>query len=489
MADVVLVYPKTGFDIQRISVDLPLSLLAAASLVSQQYSVKIIDQRLDADWAHQLEEELKSQPLCIGVTAMTGPQILFALEIAKFVKERSSVPLVWGGVHATLQCEQTLRSPLIDIVIPGEGEVSFLNLVRALEAGRDLWNVKGIAFKKNGLIIRPDPEPPIDLNNLPPLPYHLVDVERYVGNQGRFTDNRTRSLIFFSSRGCPYHCAYCCNQGLYHGTWRSMSAERTFQKASELVTKYHLDAVTFHDDDLFIDRRRIEKLADLIGGRFGWWGQSRMDKIEKTNLAKLERGGLRALQPGIESGSTRILRLIQKNETVDIMLKANRMLAHTTIKPLYNFMMGFPTETYEDLLQSVDLASRLLDENPNAEITGFYVYLPYPGTDLFDLSVRHGFKPPNSLEGWAVYNRQRLTELRLPLSREIYESIMVMSKFIDGTRMARRLRDHSDAGAGSLFLLRQLAKLYGYRWRRHEFDKRLEMMVTSWVKNHLFHWN
>ncbi|MFH1009228.1 MAG: radical SAM protein [Candidatus Latescibacterota bacterium] len=488
VSDVILVFPATGFDRPKVSIDLPLSLLAAANLVSREFSIRIIDQRLEPYWQDLLKQELKYNPLCVGVTAMTGPQIFYALEVAKIVKENSDVPLVWGGVHGTLQPDQTLQHPNVDIVVIGEGEYSFLELVRVLASKHQFSSVRGIAFKHKGRIVRTETPPTVDLERLPMLPYHLVDVERYIGSQGRFPDKKIRSLIFFSSRGCPFRCAYCCNPALYHSTWRSLSAERTFQQASELAIKFKLDAVTFHDEDLFISKHRIEKLADLIGGRFLWWGQSRMDRIAKMDLTKLERGGLRALQPGIESGSDRVLRMIHKGETVATVLKANRALARTGIVPLYNFMMGFPTETYDELMESVDLAAKLLDENPRAELTGFYVFIPYPGTELFKVAVKEGFRPPESLEGWSTFNRQRLFTPWMTSRPELYHAIMMMSKFVDRTRMIRRLRDHSDADLLGLFLLRQLARLYRYRWGRHEFEKSLENKLTSWVSNRLFHW-
>lgn len=487
MTDIVLVYPKTGLDLPKVSVDLPLSLLSASCLVAQDYSVRIIDQRLDPHWQQALRKELETRPICVGVTAMTGPQIHFALEAARITKaENPATKLVWGGVHATLLPEQTVMDPLVDVVVLGEGELVFLDLVRTLEKNGGLEKVKGIVFKRDGQVIGTELPDIVDLNRLPELPYHLVDVERYIGSQGRFAAKTTRSLIFISSRGCPWQCTYCCNPRLSRRRWRGMTAENTFERVARLVETFDLDAVAFHDEEFLIDRERAEKIATLIGGRFMWWIQARMDGLKVADLARMEKGGLRGVQPGIESGSERILRLIKKGETVADMVEANRRLAQTCIEPLYNFMMGFPTETYEELMESVDLAVRLLDENPRAQISGFYVLVPYPGTEIFNIAVEHGFTVPDSLEKWAVYHRQHLATPWIQDRLDLYETIMVTAKLIDGSRLERRLRQALGGVPLPLFPLRQLAKLYRGRWRKHSFHRGPDIRLINWARKRLF---
>ncbi len=490
MADVVLVYPKTGFDIPKVSVDLPLSLLAVSNLVSRDYNVKIIDQRVDPHWEESLKQELKSQPLCVGVTAMTSPQIHFALEAAKIVKEENgdSTRLVWGGVHATLLPEQTVQHPLVDIVVVGEGELSFRNLLRALEKKQNLANVRGITFKHGDKVIKTEAEDFVDIENLPELPYHLVGVEKYIGSQGRFLGETTRSLIFISSRGCPWQCTYCCNPRLSRRRWRSMSAKKTYEQLADLVGRFDLDAVTFHDEEFLINGARAEKIAALIDGKFRWWIQGRMDGLRRVNLSKMEKGGLCAVQPGIESGSERILKLIKKGETVADMIEANRRLAQTSIEPLYNLMMGFPTETYDELMQSVDLAIQLLDDNPKAQISGFYVLVPYPGTEIFDFAMEHGFNPPDSLEKWTVFHRQHLATPWIQDRLNLLETIMFTSKLIDGTRLERRLRQALGGVPVPLFPLRYIANFYRWRWRKHNFNRGLDIKLMHWTRKKFFHW-
>ena len=346
----------------------------------------------------------------MGISSMTGPQIKFGLQAARVVKE----------------------------------------------TGSDAEDVKGIVFKKDGQIIKTEPEAPLDLNELPEPPYHLVDVEDYVGSQGRFQGEAERSLIFISSRGCPWQCAYCCNPKLSKRRWRSMSAEKTYERAIKLVEKYNLDAITFHDEEFLVSRSRAEKIAHLIGGQFKWWIQGRMDRLKDMDLSYLEKNGLCEVQPGIESGSDRILEMIKKGETVEDMLEANRALAKTNILPLYNFMVGFPTETHEELMQTVDLALRLLDENPKAQISGFYIFVPYPGTELFDL------KTP-----WVKDNE------------ELFRNLIFSSKWVDGTRLQYRLKTAFRGLPIPLFFCEYLGRFYRRKWRKHIFRTCIDKIVDK----------
>ena len=145
--------PRSGWQPQR-RVELPLGLLSIATpLDLQGYRIKIIDEFANPNWKRELLEALTEKPLCFGVTCMTGPQILHALAACRLVRERyPDVPIIWGGIHASLLPEQTLENPYPDIVVVGEGEETFLELVKALESGSPLSNVSGICYKENGKI-------------------------------------------------------------------------------------------------------------------------------------------------------------------------------------------------------------------------------------------------------------------------------------------------------------------------------------------------
>jgi len=158
--DVILIYPKTGIDIGA-TVSPPHSLLCiAAPLQKAGYQVKIIDQRTDADWCIRLTEYLEKNPICVGISSMTGTQIYFGIEAAKIVRKLTNgkIPIIWGGPHPSIIPEQTLQSEYADMVCVGEGDETFKELVNAFAKKRPLSEVLGIAFKDGGkIIINPPP--------------------------------------------------------------------------------------------------------------------------------------------------------------------------------------------------------------------------------------------------------------------------------------------------------------------------------------------
>jgi len=154
MRSVVLLRPSEGLYSKVFRPWIPLSLLAAAAKLDEAgYPIVLIDQRTSSDWKSELYHALKQNPICVGVTAMTGSQITHALEMSACVKQHSSTPVVWGGVHATLFPSQTLEHPCIDVVVKGEGEETFLQLILRIEHGQSLQNLEGIAYKDHGLIV------------------------------------------------------------------------------------------------------------------------------------------------------------------------------------------------------------------------------------------------------------------------------------------------------------------------------------------------
>ncbi|MCX5796730.1 MAG: radical SAM protein [Elusimicrobia bacterium] len=478
MAQIVLVYPLTGLDVRGLSVWLPLSALAVAAGVADSYDVAVIDQRVDPDWPRSLKRALGADTLCVGISSMTGAQIRHGLAAARLVRDAApDLPIVWGGNHPTLAAAQTAEHPLVDIVVIGAGERTFRLLVDALRAGKDWRGVPNIAYKsEGGAVLQGEAGAPEDPEQLAELPYQLVDVENYVS--GRMLFGRpVRSLPFITSFGCPHACAFCCQPVLSSRRWRRMSPEHAARRASVLAERYRLDAVEFHDEEFFADRDRGLRIAERIGGAFSWYVQTRMDDLLALDLAALEKNGLSAVQPGLESGSDRVLEFVRKQETVRQYRAANAALARTGIEATYNFMMGFPTETPPEVAATVDLALELLDANPNARVSGFYVFVPYPGSELYALAVKAGFAPPRSLEDWSLFTRHHISAPWIA-DREPLEYLMLTSKLIDGRRWRNVVGNPLARG-----LLSRLSRRYRADWKRHRFkmtwDTRLLELLAS----------
>jgi radical SAM superfamily enzyme YgiQ (UPF0313 family) len=423
---VILVHPRhiTGWQAQP-RVEMPMGLLCIATPVSRAgYQVKIIDQRLEPNWHSILRQELGQDPVCIGISSMTGSQLKYALEISKIAKEYEDVPVVWGGVHPTILSEQTLENEYIDIVVQGEGEESFLELVQALEGKRPLNTVKGIWYKENGQSKYTGARPFLDLNQQPSLCYHLVDLEKYL----RFISG-VGHLNFFTSRGCPYPCTFCFNTPYNKRVWRAMSPALTIQRIKDFVQRYNIKGITFIDNNFFthmgrgrsILRGLIKEDLDIVISKIS----IRVDtlvEMSDDDLGLLERAGCRRLTLAVESGSERIRAMLKKPTNVPALLELNRRLRKSPMVPHYLFMMGLPTETKEDLSESVSLALRLIQENPKAQFF-FNIYIPYPGTELFDIAVKHGLHVPQRVEDWIGVSYRNFT-LNAPwMSNEMHDIV------------------------------------------------------------------
>lgn len=489
MADVVLVYPKTGLDVKGVSVWLPMAILNVASTLVGDYSVVVVDQRVDDNWDEKLRREIDGNTLCVGISSMTGTQIKGGLRAAQIVRDTNpDLPIVWGGNHPTLVPGSTAQHPLVDIVVMGEGESGMRRLVEAFEKKLDWRKLPDICFVGDGgTVVKngtgTDPKGFVKQEDLPPLPYDLLDVEKYISGPLIF-GKKVRALPYISSMGCPFACTFCCQPVLSSRRWRKQTPELLVERTFALKERFKLDAIEFHDEEFFVDRRRGARIAELIGGSYEWYVQTRMDDLLAMDLDYLERNGLRVVQPGLETGSPRILDMIKKEETLDDFYQANAKLAKTGIRSTYNFMMGYPTETVDDLVSTVDLALRLLDENPNASVSGFYVYVPYPGAELFEIAIKDGFEEPKSLEEWSIFNRQHLASPWIADRRDTLEMLLFSSKFVDGSRLKRTFMNNF-AVSKTIDLV---SSVYRNRWRKHRFEKTFDIDMLAFAAKHVFDW-
>lgn len=413
--------PRSGWQPQR-RVELPLGLLCSATLLDRQgVRVRIVDEYANPRWREELEDALGERPVCFGVTCMTGPQIGHALEGCRRARARHpDLPIVWGGVHATLLPEQTLRNPLADVVVVGEGEATFPELVAALAQGTPLGRVPGLAFRENGAAVRTPPRPYVDLDAQPPLPYHLVDLAKY--RRRLFGIDH---VSFNSSRGCVFRCSFCWDPVMHGRTWRAMSPDTVVGHLERIVREHGLRGFLFTDDHFFIDMDRAHRILErIVSSGLGISIsklQIRADGVNRLDADFLDlmvRAGVKRVSVGVESGSQRMLDLLHKDLRAEEVVAANRKLAAYPIVPVYLFMMGLPTETPEDLRQSVALAVQLTDENPQAVKT-FNIYTPYPGTELYARCVAMGLDEPERLEDWAEFNFRNISRRSRWVSSEM----------------------------------------------------------------------
>jgi len=404
MTEVILVQPKVGdWDMVRSHPSLPLSLLTAASLVSREFSIVLIDMRTMNDWKNRLKAELDKNPLCVGTTSLTGRQIKYALEISRFVKENSNIPVVWGGVHVSLFPESSVNNEYIDFIIQGDGEIAFLQLVRRLkEGGGNFENINGLWSKHIATCTNNKKRELCDLDKLPTVPYDLVDLKYYLPSfMGR------RTLYLETARGCSNDCAFCYNSVYHLRKWRSRSAEKVIRDITDIVHNRKINSFYIIDDNFFVDLKRARKIAESIVDQkleIYWESQgitiSSALKMDREYIRLLEKSGLKKVHFGVESGSDRILKLVNKRISIDEVLQVNRKFKEFDIILQYNFMSGFPSETVNDIKSTVNLVFELMRENKRAIISPICPFTPYPGTKMYDDAIKTGLRAREKLEDW-----------------------------------------------------------------------------------------
>jgi len=440
MSNILLVQPKVGdWDYMRSHPIPPLSLLSSITLCEKEAEIRWVDQRISPDWKKEVNNSIDAETLCVGTTSYTGPMIADSLEISRFVKSIRDVPVVWGGIHASLLPQQTLEDRSVDIVVQGEGEKTFMELLKCLKNKGNLKNVRGICYKENGNIHSNPERLMIDFDSLPPLPYHVISMEKYMPlYQGK------RSFYYQTSRGCPYPCTYCYNSVYNHRRWRAKSSRKVLRELKDIVSIYRPEHIYIIDDIFFVDRKRSREIIQGIKEMGVTWDLQGVDILSLQGMDReyiefLEAAGCTRLSIGIESGSQRIRKLMKKKPyECSKIFQILKKFEDSSIVIYCNYIAGTPTETDEDLKSTIDLIFSLDEQNPRIRNFPIYNYIPYPGTEMYELAVKEGFVPPGSLMEWSrgewgqvlghSYIDFKGSRRR---SQKFYRSLFFVSLFID----------------------------------------------------------
>lgn len=410
MTDIILFQPKCGI-MDIMGVRTPTGLLSIAAVpVQKGYRIVLIDQRINQNWLKEIKSSIASGAKIFCLTTMVGEQINYVMEVSKLVKGlKSDILIVLGGSWSQIQPEMCMQDKNIDIVCCGEGDYLLSDIMDYCEGKKAIEDVFGIMFRdKEGNIKKTSLRPLIEnLDELPKIPYHLVNLRNYsaVG----FRPGKP-SMALVLSRGCPYRCTFCSIVTLFGRRWRSYSIKRILEELDILEHTYGINDFYFNDDNITGNRKFFIDLVDALAesGRDYNWGTAgiRADAImsfDDRTFINLVKSGCKNLDVGVETGNPRLLKLIKKDTSLELIREVNKRLSKYPILVKYSLMGGFPTETEEEFLDTLKFRKILQEENENATAPIFF-YTPFPRTEMFQLAIGNGFKPPETLSDWADFN-------------------------------------------------------------------------------------
>jgi radical SAM superfamily enzyme YgiQ (UPF0313 family) len=382
----------------------PLGILAVATpLLRAGYNVTLIDSTITPNFQKRVLEEVKDA-ICLGISLVTGPMIRETVAIARAVKAwNPDFPIILGGWHPSLLPKQTLEADYIDYVVRGQGEESLLELVQHLESRSAVDLISGIGFKRDGKLIFTPERPLRPLAEMPPKAYEIADFDAYERSCGR------RWAMYTSSLACPFNCSYCTNGGVYGRKWNALSPEQFVEETVDLTRRYNLELLWVVDDNFLVDLDRARAIGEGLvraEANFKWSIQATTNltaRLSTEDLKLLRRGGLHQICQGVDSGSPKILKLMNKEfqDFDSIYESAARCLA-ADIRPSFNIIFAFPGEGREERRQTVDFMMDVCRKFPGAEFWT-NIFTPYPGAPILEQAEELGIHLPDSLEGWAVY--------------------------------------------------------------------------------------
>ena len=375
----------------------PLGLLSIASyLISHGYDdVHVLDAQVE-NWSHaelaQRVSELK--PDVVGITAMTFTLIDVKLTVEE-IRKRVRTKIVIGGPHTSIYPEETLALGA-DYSVVGEGEITFLELVEEIRRGTATKQI----YRQEKFIE--------DLDALPFPARELVPISKYYSVLAEDTPTTTA----FSSRGCPYLCTFCDRPALGK-KFRSQSAKRVVDEM-QWCEEHGIKEIFFYDDTFTILKQRNIEICKEYQKRnlsIGWDIRARVNTVDEEVLRLFKSCNGRRIHFGVESGVPRILKELNKGITREQTINTFRRCKVLGIKTLAYFMMGTPTETLDDVKESLKLAKEI-----EADYMQMTILSLFPGTKIYDMAIKEGMVS----DIWRQYVADPKIDFRPPMWEKIY---------------------------------------------------------------------
>ena len=381
----------------------PLGLLYIASSCLEQRSdeIKVIDafcENLSED--ELVDRVVREKPDVFGMNCSTHKFIDAICTLRRLHEAVPDTKLVLGGIHASFTGNRILRDyPFVDYIVKGEAEETFPKLMDCIERGVAPSEVPGIGYVDDGGVTINKDHLLEDLDSLPfPARHLLPDLDYgYMHENIRLTFGRFTTIS--SSRGCPFRCSYCSCAAFTRRTWRPRSPENVVDELEELYREGY-ECCVFVDDNLTLDRKRVEKMCDLIRERrikMHFYCEGRVDSSPYDLLSKMKGAGFEVMYYGVESAQKHVLSYYRKMIDVGQARKAIEDAKRAGMIVVTSYIMGAPVESMSDLNSTIALIREVRAHGVQINILDCLV-----GTDIWDGLERNGLVGPDD---WKTNHR------------------------------------------------------------------------------------
>ncbi len=414
----------------------PLGLLYLASYAQKytDYEIEVLDTIVEKLDYPGIEERIREiNPDLVGIQAMSFT-LIDALLCTRIVKKiDKGISIVFGGPHPTIFPQETINLKEVDYVVVGEGEVTFKELLENIDSPKRLKEVKGLVYKENGKVIDTGPREFIeDLDTLPFPARELTPYKEYYS----LIAKKSPITTMITSRGCPYRCLFCDRPQLGK-RFRARSAENVVDEMEECL-RMGIKEILIYDDTFTVNRERVLSICAKILKRrlkIGWDIRARVDNVDREMLERLKEAGCERIHYGVEASSQRILDILRKEITLKQVENAFRLTKEAGIATLAYFMFGSPTETKEEIRNSIGLAKEL-----RPDFVHFSITTPFPATDLYHLGLKKGILKRDYWKNFAqnptkdfmpsLWEENLLREDLTQLLKQAYKGFYIRPRYI-----------------------------------------------------------
>lgn len=480
----------------RESADLlPLGLLQIATLPDRDgYEVVIVDSLVEGE-PLPLLLELCDGALLLGISCILGYQVTHGTRVARAIRERfPSLPIVWGGWFPSVLPERFLEEGVADAVCVGQGELTFRDVVEALASGADWADVRGLVVRRDGEVLRAPPRAVHGFEELPDVPWHLLDYEAYAALQQqqrragagkarhRYADPPgvapgapLRGFCYHSSFGCPRPCTFCCSPAVSGRRWKAIPGALLAERVLECHERFRFDVLNFHDANFGVSEERSNDFCrglESAGAPFRWSAAYEVESIDRYaggSLDRLAASRCYLAVLGAEAASAERQAAIGKNLEVDRILESSlRRLHERGMQSSVSWIIGYPGETAEAMNETLDLAARIKQRFPGSP-SDVFPFWAIPGCDDHRRAVEFGWELPRSLEEWGSWVEYKLDSPNTSVPEAVrrrWRRYCVASTFYDGL-----------AHEGPRALREVMRRISGWRLRTGRFGFPIEQRV------------